>query len=134
MAADYAGPAGPRVYARGMAHTKTGVLLGVTAGALLVLVGPARAQNVTCNQVGKHVSCSNGQTFFRSGNITLDNQGHVWTNLGNQTLGSQGDLYTRQGNQVFDNRGNSYNIIGKQQVGPSGNKCVQIGTQVFCGR
>ena len=105
--------------------------------ALLLLaafIPQAHAQNITCNQAGGQVFCSNGQTFFRSGNITLDNQGHVWNNIGNQTIGSQGDLYTRNKNQVFDNKGNSWDVIGNQQVGPSGTKCAPIGNQVFCGR
>ncbi len=114
-----------------------GRTIAVAAGvamAVLALVQPAVAQNVTCNKVGSQTYCSNGQTFFQSGNVTIDNQGHVWNNFGNQTLGSQGDLYTRQGNQTFDNRGNSWNVIGNQQVGPSGNKCVQIGSQVYCSK
>ena len=105
--------------------------------ALLLLaafIPPVHAQNITCNQAGSQVFCSNGQTFLRSGNITLDNQGHVWNNIGNQTIGSQGDLYTGNRNQVFDNRGNSWSIIGNQQVGPSGTKCSPIGDQVFCAK
>jgi hypothetical protein len=104
--------------------------------ALVLALAPrvARAQNITCTRTGDQTICSNGQTFFHAGNMTLDTQGHVWTNLGTQTIGSQGDLYTQHGPQVFDNRGNAWTVIGNQQVGPSGSKCAPVGTQVFCGR
>jgi flagellar basal body rod protein FlgG len=114
---------------------RTTVVVLALAGVLAAFVRPVSAQNVTCTQAGDHrVICSNGQTFFQSGNMTYDTQGHVYTNLGNQTLDGQGDLYTRNGNQVFDNHGNAWDTVNGQQVGPDGRRCAQVGTQVFCGR
>jgi hypothetical protein len=110
------------------------LVLIVLAPALALAPWSARAQNITCVRAGDRTICSNGQTFFQSGNMTLDTQGHVWTNLGTQTIGSHGELYTQHGPQVFDNRGNAWTVIGNQQVGPSGTKCAPVGTQVFCGR
>ena len=76
----------------------TTLLLGVLM--VFGLIGITNAQ-VSCQQFGNQITCSNGQSFQRFGNQTFDTRGNSWQTFGNQTFGSQGDSYQRFGNQIF---------------------------------
>lgn len=107
----------------------------VILGTTLILLGTLNtiaAAQVSCQQIGNKMFCSNGQTFIRFGAQTFDNRGTSMQQSGNQTFGSQGDTYTRFGNQTVDNLGNLWMQFGNQTIGSTGRTCQRIGNLLFC--
>lgn len=107
------------------------VILGTTF-ILLGTLNTIAAAQVSCQQIGNKMFCSNGQTFIRFGNQTSDNRGTSRQHFGNQTFGSQGDTYTRFGDQALDTRGNFWMQFGNQSFGSTGRTCQRIGNLLFC--
>lgn len=107
------------------------VILGTTF-ILLGTLNTIAAAQVSCQQIGNKMFCSNGQTFIRFGNQTSDNRGNSRQHFGDQTFGSQGDTSTRFGNQTVDNLGNLWMQFGNQTIGSTGRTCQRIGNLLFC--
>lgn len=107
------------------------VILGTTP-ILLGTLNTIAAAQVSCQQIGTKMFCSNGQTFIRFGTQTFDNRGTSMQQSGNQTFGSQGDTYPRFGNQTVDNLGNLWMQFGNQTIGSTGRTCQRIGNLLFC--
>jgi hypothetical protein len=105
----------------------------------LWLTSPVQAQ-VTCQQVGNQINCSDGLTYERYGNVTLDNQGNSVRQFGNEgvappnapshTVGPSAPAL--QQNQPLDNQGNTWNSMGNLTFGPNGRMCQRLGTTTFC--
>jgi len=78
--------------------------LALTALVVAVTLGPAAVAlaDPSCARSGAFTTCSDGTTYFTTGNQTQDSNGRVWTHHGDVSISNDGQVIRRLPGQSYN--------------------------------